>query len=208
MEGERACDAESHWNACPRCRELVADLEGIQDVAGRMVEDEEPPARVWVALRAQLAAEGLIREADVTLETPGVSVANPLLGWFSRPAVAGAYLALLLAAAVMLGLGGPSGTEPDLEWNPAASAMAVPVAVRTQLNQAGRDTISTLSGQNPAAAASYRDNLAIVDKLISLCEKTLRAEPDNELAREYLVGAYQQKAELLAFITERGGMGE
>ncbi len=47
-------------------------------------------------------------------------------------------------------------------------------------------------------------NLAIVDNYISLCEKSVREEPENEVARDYLYDAYQQKADLLAQMTERG----
>ena len=48
----------------------------------------------------------------------------------------------------------------------------------------------------------------MVDNAISICEKTMREEPQNEIAREYLYGAYQQKAELLASMTERGEIGD
>ena len=47
-------------------------------------------------------------------------------------------------------------------------------------------------------------NLAIVDHYIDLCEKSVREEPDNDVAREYLYQAYQQKADLLAVMTEHG----
>ena len=52
--------------------------------------------------------------------------------------------------------------------------------------------------------ASLHENLAIVDNYITLCEKSVREEPENEVARDYLYGAYQQKADLLAQMTERG----
>jgi hypothetical protein len=35
----------------------------------------------------------------------------------------------------------------------------------------------------------------------------LQAEPQDELAREYLFGAYRQKAQLLSAMMERGGSG-
>ena len=40
-------------------------------------------------------------------------------------------------------------------------------------------------------------NLAIVDNYIALCEKSVSEEPENEVARDYLYEAYQQKADLL-----------
>jgi hypothetical protein len=41
-----------------------------------------------------------------------------------------------------------------------------------------------------------------------MCEKSVREEPQNDVAREYLYGAYQQKAELLAMMVERGALGD
>jgi hypothetical protein len=50
---------------------------------------------------------------------------------------------------------------------------------------------------------SIRRNLQIVDNFIAICEKSVREQPDNQMAREYLYGAYQQKAELLATAMNR-----
>jgi hypothetical protein len=47
-------------------------------------------------------------------------------------------------------------------------------------------------------------NLAIVDNYIALCEKSVSEDPQNEVARDYLFEAYQQKADLLTQLTERG----
>ena len=58
-----------------------------------------------------------------------------------------------------------------------------------------------------AVTASFRRNLGIVDNFIAMCEKSVREEPDNEMAREYLYGAYEQKAELLATATSRSMSG-
>jgi hypothetical protein len=37
-----------------------------------------------------------------------------------------------------------------------------------------------------------------------LCEKSVREDPQNEIARDYLYEAYRQKADLLAQMSERG----
>ena len=60
---------------------------------------------------------------------------------------------------------------------------------------------------NPVVTASLHDNLAIVDNYIALCEKSVREEPENEVARDFLYDAYEQKADLLAQMTERGVNG-
>jgi len=40
-----------------------------------------------------------------------------------------------------------------------------------------------------------------------MCEKDVREQPENEMAREYLYGAYQQKAELLSTAMDRSTTG-
>jgi hypothetical protein len=61
--------------------------------------------------------------------------------------------------------------------------------------------------RDAAVTASLRRNLSVVDNFIAMCEKSVREQPENEVAREYLYGAYQQKAELLATVTNRSTTG-
>jgi len=48
-------------------------------------------------------------------------------------------------------------------------------------------------------------NLQQVDDFIADCERRVNAAPQDELAREYLSDAYQQKAELLSAMMDREG---
>ena len=199
-------DAAAHRNECGRCRAMVSDLDAIHAVARQMAAEEtETPERIWVSLRAQLEAEGLLR-------TP--AEAPPSAGWLERwfgvlprPALAGAFLSVVLAAAVLLGLQsylrqGPTEVARRSDAQRAADALG------TQLTSVERLTVSAMHKHNPAVTAALRENLDIVDNFIALCEKSVREEPENELAREYLYGAYQQKAELLAMMVDRSAAGE
>ena len=80
-------------------------------------------------------------------------------------------------------------------------------ALSAELQTAERDSVSAMSVSDPVVTASLHDNLAIVDNYISLCEKSVREDPENEIARDYLYEAYEQKADLLAQMTERGVSG-
>jgi hypothetical protein len=71
----------------------------------------------------------------------------------------------------------------------------------------GSDSIPGLRRQDTAVTNSIRRNLQIVDNFIAICEKSVREQPDNQMAREYLYGAYQQKAELLATAMNRSLTG-
>ncbi len=190
-------DAAAHLSDCGRCRALVSDLETIQAAAGTLnAELPEPPERVWRSLRAQLTAEGIIRTRDEA------GARGAWLGWlgaWSRPALAGAYLACLVVAAVLIALQGdfsPNRTASTLEMQHTA-------ALDRQLNTIERHTVSSLRQRDPVVVASLRQNLDIVDNSIALCEKSLHQDPQNELARESLYSAYQQKAQLLAMMVDR-----
>ena len=60
---------------------------------------------------------------------------------------------------------------------------------------------------NSLVDTSLRQNLSAVDDFIADCERRVQAEPQDELAREYLSGAYRQKAQLLSAMMERQGSG-
>ena len=121
-----------------------------------------------------------------------------------RPALAGAYITVLLAALVLGSISmTPMQEAMELQRSPSPELMLQP-----QFAQAEQREMVKLHGHDPAVTATYRDSLEIVDKFISLCEKTVREEPRNQMAREYLYSAYQQKAELLASMTERGTGGD
>jgi len=203
MEGERPSGSQAHLRECPNCRALAGDLEAIREAARTSaVPEAEPPAHVWVLLRAQLEQEGLIRDGRRAgwLE----SLKAHLGGTFAilpRPALAGAYLAAVIAVAVALVA--PGVRQPDeSRWIAGNQSATQPLSA--QLASAEQDTVSTWTDSNPAVTASLHQNLAIVDNYIALCEKSVLEEPENEFARDYLYGAYQQKAALLAQMSERG----
>jgi len=197
-------DAAAHLGACGQCRTMVSDLEAIQAAArGMAAAQVEPPERLWVSLHAQLVSEGLIREPAEAVHTPGW-----LSGWLAglpRPALAGAYLAFVLAAAGLIALQSNLRRVEISRSTPAPTATAALVSLLTTVE---RRTISAMRQNNPVVTDSLRKNLDIVDNFIAMCEKNVREEPENDVAREYLYGAYQQKAELLAMMVERGTSGD
>jgi hypothetical protein len=201
MEGELPPDARAHVSDCRSCARLIEDLSSIRLAANEWNASEEPPARVWTSLRAQLVQEGLIREP----QTKSPSKSGWLHGWFPqmpRPVLAGAYLAALVAVA--FSLAGPvTRRVNDYRW--MAGTQNSTAMVSAQLDTAERNT--EFADPNPVVTASLHQNLAIVDNYISLCEKSVREDPENEVARDYLYDAYHQKADLLAQISERGDYG-
>jgi hypothetical protein len=228
MEGNRQPGAETHVRGCRECRNLLSDIEAIHSTARSWdaAEPSEPPARIWASLRLQLEAEGLIHDRggrdhasyDYATEVrhagiiPAIEHQSPAnlehrAGWFekvfagmARPALAGAYLVALIAAGFALsGLGSQRGT--DDRWADVTQNATSPLNSELETVE---HTVTSLSASDPIVTASLHKNLAIVDNYIVLCEKSVHEEPGNEVARDYLYGAYQQKADLLAQMTENG----
>jgi hypothetical protein len=212
VEGALPKPALAHLEGCGACRALSADFGAIHNLALELgTEDVAPPERVWVSLRNQLEAEGLIRAAQEP--RPAASPANH--GWwsiFQRPAVAGAFLGLVLAVASTVGYLSnftPSAAHYS-QLTPQQETSSVPSAdnvFKEEVLTVGSDPILGLQRQDTAVTDSIRRNLQIVDNFIAICEKSVREQPDNQMAREYLYGAYQQKAELLATATNRNLTG-
>jgi hypothetical protein len=187
--------ARAHVAACHSCQSLVADLSAIVASAHLLPAEVEPPARVWVALQAQLQAEGIIKT-----HTP----AEHLSWWqgfsdlFRARVMATAAVGLLIAAAIALQLQGPlAPTVARSGYEDTSTALDQDEAHLPPAQLANPSMVE----------ASLRQNLGIVDNFIVDCERRVKEQPQDDLTREYLSGAYQQKAELLSALMESRGSG-
>lgn len=189
--------ARAHLAGCNSCRNFIADVTAIVATAHLLPAEVDPPSRVWNSLRAQLQQEGIIRSAQ------------PATRWltfseFFRPRImATASLGLLIVVVAAVQFQRP-GTPPT--------------EARSTYENFNEDTGLTLNNDEahlPAAQLagassvdiSLRQNLDIVDKFIVDCEQRVKQQPQDDLAREYLNGAYQEKAELISVMMDRGGSG-
>jgi len=189
--------ARAHLVGCRHCQEFVADLTAIVTAAQELPSEVAPPARVWISLRAQLVEEGIIKEAVLV---PGVERAS-WWRWiselFRNRALATAAVGLVLVAAGVLQVREPRMISPAADDPIFDNAVA--------LNQQEQDLANMqLAGTSPVDT-SLRQSLRQVDEFIADCERRLKQEPQDALAREYLASAYQQKAELLSAMMDRGG---
>lgn len=222
-DGPLPVEAHSHVQSCPACGLIYDDLAAIHAACRELgAEEVAPPNRVWTSLRAQLESEGLIHDAS-----PGWF--SQLRHWAGVPSrapsratsgmgLAGACLSLVLIGAFLLGLRMPpemAGFTADqpaggvlAQVRPAASFVSeFPVVTVTNLNQTLNGDLERVLASLPDRDASLtsllQQNLGIVDNLIAVCEKSMREQPDNPAVRQYLYGAYQQKAVLLATAIDR-----
>jgi hypothetical protein len=239
--GQLSQDARLHLATCGACQGLVADLDAIVAAAKSLPAEVAPPDRIWISLRAQLQAEGLIKEP--------VEVADQFSWWESvtawmKPGTFATVTAaaLVLAAAVYLTrlphnsasdaaknrpvAESPRVAQPPKEVTasapaPSPSPVNVPHKGPTPsrekelapspsesasftLNQAELDVPNMQLAGNSQVDTALRQNLRTLNAFIAECEQHLKQNPQDELAREYLNTAYQQKADLLAAMMENG----
>jgi hypothetical protein len=189
--------ARAHLAGCTSCKNFIADLTAIVATAHLLPAEVEPPPRVWTSLRAQLEHEGIIR-------APGPHFWWSNFSEFFRPrvfATCAVGLLIFVAAALQLQRSSTQPTEARNAYDNLYQDTSL-----TLNNDEAHLPAMQLAG-NSDVDVSLRQNLDIVDKFIVDCEQRVKAEPRDDLAREYLNGAYQQKAELISVIMERGGSG-
>lgn len=199
LEGERTPEAAGHLRSCTRCSTRMADLELIVSAAATLPE-LEPPERIWTALRTQMDREGLFRERKGLAERlRGLLPAAPRTALATAAISALAVLLLLTPQPPTVQAPRPGG-DWDARWNLAQ--------VHEQLASAEALAGQEVHLRDPEVVASYHQNLALVDDLIGECQKKVNEDPNDELARQYLATAYQQKADLLNALAEREALGD
>jgi hypothetical protein len=250
-------DAREHLAGCAACQDFLADLSAVVVAAKRIPAEVMPPDRIWVSLRAQLEAEGIIRD----LEPEVAAKVSPWWQGFAqlfRPralATVGAGLFLVLGSIYLwkrphvtnlakvptpvqvqvsnetpktvapaavpsnpvaprknspppfLSAGThqpPRPRESHRELLPSPSENASLVDSAAVLSATEGDLPSRELTNNAAVDASLRQNLKTLNEFIAECEARLKQNPRDQLTREYLNTAYQQKAELLTAMMDSG----
>jgi len=184
--------ARAHLAECSACQGFFADLTTIQSLAQELPAEANPPDRLWISLRAQLSAEGIIRES---VELPaGTPWWQSFTAWL-RPrtlATAGAAIVLIVTA-VFLSRNPISQPVAQISNSPVASPVAAPVAPPVEnssltprpspteeamangglvLNQAELDVPNMQLAGNATVDASLRDNLRTVNELLRNASST------------------------------------
>lgn len=190
--------ARAHVATCYSCKNLVDDLTAVVATAHMLPAEVEPPPRIWLSLRAQLEAEGIIKTRTSPHRTSWIHAFSELFG--SR-VLATAAVGVLIVAAVILQVQSPA-TRPTeaLNANPYDDTAAA-----LNMDEAHLPPVQVAAGS--VVDVSLRKNLDIVDGFIADCERRVKEQPQDDFAREYLSGAYRQKAELLSALMERRGSG-
>jgi hypothetical protein len=256
-------EAREHLAGCTSCQDLLADLSAIVVAAKHVPAEVTPPDRVWVSIRAQLEAEGIIRDTEPVVPAASAPWWRDFTDIF-RPrvlATVGAGLLAVLGSMYVVQHRGsnktavqtpqavqtqarhtPTAPEPvtpaPVALNPAPAVVAKNSPQLTHSPHATPRSTTRLSAvdglrpspsedmylgdtagvlnqtenalprrelaNNPAVDASLRQNLHTLNEFIAECESRLKQNPQDQLIREYLNMAYQQKAELLNAMMDSG----
>ena len=199
LEGERTPEAAGHLQSCTRCSTRMADLELIVSAAATLPE-MEPPERIWSSLRNDLEREGLLRERKSVGER-----LRELVPAFPRTALATAAISALAVLLLVVPQSRMAEQARHVsDWGARWNMKSVSEQLATGEALAGQD----VHLRDPQVVESYQHNLALVDNLIGECQKRVNEDPGDELSRQYLATAYQQKAELLTALAERDAQGD
>jgi hypothetical protein len=200
--------ARAHVATCNHCQEYVADLATIVAVANELPAEVEPPARVWVSLQAQLELEGIIKTPAVRGHVEASSWWHGFSDLFRSRVLATATVGLLIIVAGVVQWQKPPDEVAQRPAGTSKPDWQIPFAQTAKvLNEQEVDLRNMrLAGTSPSAVdTSFQQNLQQVDDFIADCEHRVSVAPQDELAREYLSDAYQQKAELLSAMMDREG---
>lgn len=196
LEGGDGAEVLAHAAVCEFCQCLLGDMQLIRST-GTVLAVDEPPARVWANIRVTLVQEGIIQQRTGFWE----SVRLGFLGRRRWPApVAAGILAAVLIVLFRF---------PGVLVRPAAQQQTVAAATQSYVEPADlvslRQSVDQLehayqanaSQLEPSLKSTYQTSLRSLDDEIRECRASMKAEPEDQLARQYLSSAYFQKAQLL-----------
>ena len=207
----------AHLKSCPVCSELVSDLHVISSEARHLSAADEPPARIWLRIAAQLREEGFIREP----ETNPALVVVPRRRWsawwlvpVAAALVAGASYIVSHKPLATVATQSPTAVQAPTTQAPAPQAAQPPetvarstppkaptprVAHNPSVVEPGpsaedQQFLSEVSQRAPSMRATYEDQLRSVNAYIQQAQAYLDQNPDDEEARLHLMEGYRQKA--------------
>jgi hypothetical protein len=207
-----SAEAREHLAQCSACGHFVAEVTSIVAMAHELPAEVEPPARIWISIRAELESEGVIRDV---VRTDVVRTKEASSWWESFAALLGgrglataAVTAMVLIVALLLFRAPHPASEPGRPVLDAQDDFTPTLnLISQQENDLANMRLASTGSNTPVSPVdtSLQQNLLQVDEFIADCQHHLKEVPSDELAREYLANAYQQKAELLSTMIDRGG---
>jgi hypothetical protein len=181
-----ALDDEDHVYFCPGCSGVREDLNEISEQARLLQASDEPSPRIWNSIEIALRNEGVVRELGPSVKPARLIPPRWRLAWV----VPAAALAMLILATALFQRGGaPQQVAVGSPVAPALSQVA-----DSSLQAEERELVRAVGERAPALKAGYEADLKVVDAYISDAEQSAKANPQDEVAQQYLRSAYDQRA--------------
>jgi hypothetical protein len=202
VEGGRDVDFDVHVRSCPECAGLLAELDMIGKEAAKLREAlVEPNPRVWNQIEIALRQEGIIREHQ-----PEVPPAIPSRRWSM------AWLIPVTATLLVVGMLGyqrlssPAQAGDQMAAAPVAVSAVnakTPLRRRAMPGMDDREFMALVASRPAPVRAKYEADLKSVNDYIRDAENSVESDPNDEMAQQYLMNAYQQKAVVYELALDR-----
>jgi hypothetical protein len=192
LEGAHNREQEEHLSTCSSCADLVADLNAILQEAHELATDEEPNQRVWNRIEIALRQEGLIRE-----QMPALVPARSR-GWSQRWLVPLTASFLLMFGLLIYERGGigPRVSSP---------APATTASLQTDVMPADQAALlKMVEARSPALRSDYESEFKEVNAYVHDAEQSVKSNPNDEIAQQYLTNAYEQRDMVYEMAMDRG----
>jgi predicted anti-sigma-YlaC factor YlaD len=193
LEGDHHnIEQEEHLKTCSLCSGLVSDLNAISAQARLLAEDQEPSLRVWNSIAIALRQEGLIRDPQVSTRHLSAKLGRWKLAWL-KPVT----LALVVGAALLLQFERiPRGTPVAQQAATSVPAIGTTddVSQGSVIDADQVQLLNLVASRAPAMRAGYESDLRAVNAYIRDAETSARNNPNDAIAQQYLMNAYEQRA--------------
>jgi hypothetical protein len=177
-----ALDDEDHVHFCPECSVVLGDLNEISAQARLLQASDEPSPRIWNSIEIALRNEGVVHQA------PSAKPARLIPPrWRLAWVVPAAALAMLILGTALFQRG---GVPPQV----AVDSSVAPTLADSSLQAEERELVRAVGERAPTLKAGYEADLKVVDAYIFDAEQSAKANPQDEVAQQYLRSAYDQRA--------------
>jgi len=188
LDGTRSFEQEEHLKKCLHCSDLVNDFEAISQQARLLRGSEEPSPRVWRSLEAAMRQEGLIRD-------PFIEKLSGRAAWWHQWSYG--WMAPL-AATFLIAFG-----VLFHQYQAKIPTVVTPTEVAKAQSDDGRALFDGVPSVNTATRNAYESDLRAVDAYVHDAEASVHDNPNDEIAQQYLMNAYEQKAMVYEMAMER-----
>jgi|SRR5579859_2900 len=183
IETGGGAEESSHLHSCAICSDLVQDLKYIAEAARMLVPMEDPSPQVWARIESSLQREGFVRPARGTVRMEPFLISGNRRGNFYGWA---GLAAMALIAITML------------VFNRLHSVPAIDTGTTAQtpdiFSADDKVLLNAIEQKNHSMGEMYRKKLRSVDTYIQDAKHSVKQSPGDDIARQQLMNAYQQKA--------------